>query len=102
MGNMIMKLKDLDPRWFTSNESNGEIVGLTFDCPHCRVKRLGVLFHADGHPAIKSTEPSTILGNSKTIWTLTGTSFNDLSLTPSIDASKTGHWHGHIKNGEIC
>lgn len=99
-----MKLKDLDPMLFTVNESNTDlyIVGLTFECPHCRVERLGVIFHANGHPAIKSTEPSTILGNSKTIWTLIGTSFNDLSLTPSIDASKTGHWHGHIKNGEIC
>jgi hypothetical protein len=25
----------------------------------------------------------------------------DLTVTPSIDASKSGHWHGHITNGEV-
>lgn len=25
----------------------------------------------------------------------------DLSVTPSIDASAAGHWHGYITNGEI-
>ena len=25
----------------------------------------------------------------------------DMTVTPSIDASKSGHWHGHITNGEI-
>lgn len=24
-----------------------------------------------------------------------------LTLTPSVDASKHGHWHGFITNGEI-
>ena len=25
----------------------------------------------------------------------------DLTVTPSIDASASGHWHGFITNGEI-
>ena len=95
-----MKLLDLAPRWFTDN-SNGGIVGLTFECPHCRQERISVLFHATGHPAIKSAEPNTIIGTCKTVWNLSGTSFDDISITPSIDASRVGHWHGFITNGEI-
>lgn len=44
-----------------------------------------------------------------TVWTITGTKqrnsnsigFHDTTVTPSIDASASGHWHGHITNGEI-
>jgi hypothetical protein len=42
-------------------------------------------------------------------WTITGTRPSDpseafpdnLTVTPSIDASASGHWHGFITNGEI-
>lgn len=27
--------------------------------------------------------------------------FENVTLTPSIDASSSGHWHGFVKNGEI-
>ena len=26
---------------------------------------------------------------------------DDLTVTPSIDASASGHWHGFITNGEV-
>jgi hypothetical protein len=26
---------------------------------------------------------------------------DDLTVTPSLDASRSGHWHGFITNGEI-
>lgn len=36
------------------------------------------------------------------IWELNGVEdFHNLTLTPSVDASKVGHWHGFITNGEI-
>jgi hypothetical protein len=43
-------------------------------------------------------------------WAITGSVPNnpnaafieDLTVTPSIDASSSGHWHGHITNGKIC
>lgn len=35
------------------------------------------------------------------IWDLLGQDdFETLTLTPSIDASASGHWHGFITNGE--
>ena len=36
------------------------------------------------------------------VWAVaSGEGFVDLSLTPSVDASKAGHWHGFITNGEV-
>lgn len=34
-------------------------------------------------------------------WTRQGHDFATISITPSLDASGAGHWHGHITNGEI-
>lgn len=42
-------------------------------------------------------------------WSISGTKpidpkaafVTDLTVTPSIDASASGHWHGFITNGEI-
>lgn len=34
-------------------------------------------------------------------WTITGTDFESLTVTPSLDGSKGGLWHGHITNGAI-
>ncbi len=89
-----MKLTDLDPRWYTGLvNSQGypatEIIGFTFDCPHCRYERLNVLIRSDN---IKDT---------RFVWNMTGNNFSNLTITPSIDASKCGHWHGCITNGEL-
>lgn len=34
-------------------------------------------------------------------WKWEGDSFENLTVTPSIDASASGNWHGFITNGEI-
>ena len=34
-------------------------------------------------------------------WTRVGDDFDSMSITPSIDASQSGHWHGFITNGEV-
>jgi Family of unknown function (DUF6527) len=54
-------------------------------------------------------DPSNILptmlnppwDRSRPVWKRNGETFADLTLAPSIDASKSGHWHGFITNGEI-
>ncbi|MGH8217323.1 MAG: DUF6527 family protein [Steroidobacteraceae bacterium] len=98
-----MKLTDLDPRWFVL-EKVGPRVGLTFDCPHCRTTRLGVAFHHHGRAA---TEDAYVLAHHgandmQHIWDLEGQDdFATLSLSPSVDASKSGHWHGFITAGAI-
>lgn len=93
-----MRLSDLNPRWWTF-ESDGPRVGLTFDCPHCRHTRLGVVFHHRGHEAIEDVYIRA--HSAQCIWTADGEDFETLTLSPSVDVSAHGHWHGFLRNGEI-
>lgn len=96
-----MKLIDLDPRWWRF-ENTDEHVGLTFLCPHCQKQRLGIAFHNLGHEAIEDQYIKAHDGSGRYIWTNQNNGdFTNLTLTPSIDASASGHWHGFITNGEI-
>jgi hypothetical protein len=103
-----MRLIDLHPRWFGFD---GQIHGLSFECPHCRTTRLAVAFHHKGH---ELQEDALIRAQSPTtghIWTVTGDTpafdeyehkgFDHLSLSPSVDASHLGHWHGFVTDGGI-
>lgn len=105
-----MKLIDLNPHWARSSvwidpatsiiyqleDRHG--MGITFDCPCClgtdRATRLGVFFSnpLDGLP------PGQGVGN---LWERAGDDFSNLTLTPSVDASNSGHWHGFISSGEV-
>jgi hypothetical protein len=95
-----MRLIDLEPRWYVL-EDGGPVVGLTFDCPHCRQERLGVKFHHRGHEAMEDAHIMAKAPTTNHIWTLDGDSFENLTLSPSVDASASGHWHGFIANGDI-
>lgn len=95
-----MRLIELNPRFYVLIEG-GPRVGLTFDCPHCQKQRLGVLFHHQGREAMED-DVIHAEGGKGNIWTMVGSEdFASLTLTPSVDASNTGHWHGFITNGEI-
>src|ERR1035437_4459311 len=99
-----MKLTELNPRWYVLHEG-GPKVGLTFDCPHCRARRLGVAFHHAGGDMIADAVPDTH-GPGENSWTISGDqdthSFENVTLMPSVDASSFGCWHGFITNGEIA
>lgn len=101
-----MKLTELNPHWFVL-EDGGPVVGLSFQCPHCpadKATRLAVAFHHHGRAAMEDQYVLAHHGADDTqhIWDLQGQDdFATLTLTPSIDASKSGHWHGFITNGEI-
>jgi hypothetical protein len=72
-----VRLTELQPRWGT----DGTRRWLSFLCPCCRRQRLSVPLGDGG-------------------WRASGDTFEAMTLTPSVDASKEGHWHGHITNGE--
>jgi len=56
---------------------------------------------AIGHPDPVEGAYHDVVGCKKAIaWTRTGDDFSSMSITPSIDASESGHWHGFITNGE--
>lgn len=100
-----MKLTELEPRWLSEHL-------FVFRCPHCRKTWLSCksiamshkeqfdLFRAADldpfgpHYAIVPMKPDVA-------WKTDGRDFSALSVTPSIDASAAGHWHGFITKGEI-
>ncbi len=92
---MSTALKDLDPGWETID---GRVVGVLFQCPHCRGQHVLCYFAnpPDGGPPI---DPSVDPGIFR--WRRTGTTFDDLTLSPSVDGSRNGHWHGWLENG-LC
>ena len=91
-----MKLTDLDPRWVA--DGDGRRIGVSFICPHCKPSggdyRLAVGFAnpIGSGPADDGWHVH---------WQRAGEAFETLTLAPSIDASKSGHWHGFITNGEV-
>jgi hypothetical protein len=100
-----MKLTDLDPRYFVKDGSTHP-VGITFDCPCCvgtaRAVRLAIALHLDGTNFDPEPANPQQLPSNEIVWTIAGgATFADISITPSIDASKDKHWHGFITNGEI-
>lgn len=107
-----MKLIELEPRWFSTSNNPG-IAGISFLCPHCRQVRLSVMVsHAAPHviqPPIdhdishlpRAGQLWQISGDAPTFDGLEHGGFDNVTLSPSVDASGSGHWHGFIVNGEV-
>lgn len=87
-----MRLTELEPRWLNIGGRSG--MGITFLCPCCRSERLPILFE---NPLDGGAPEAGV----RTRWTRTGNTFETLTLTPSIDARNSGHFHGFITAGEI-
>ena len=119
-----MRLTEFDPRWIGidrrraseagapyGEDGPGIRFGLSFLCPHCRETRLAVLFKPFIDPdnlarliewAIPGApDPNTGEIKEPHWWQRAGENFDDMTLSPSIDASATGHWHGFIINGGL-
>lgn len=106
-----MKLIDLEPRWVHPNV-------FVFLCPHCKSILLScknIEMSATAQRQLFEKEfgedwnNKVIACRGNQAWTISGTipadpkaAFpTDLTVTPSLDASAAGHWHGFITNGEI-
>ncbi len=113
-----MRLTELEPRWFDVPGIGTDKDGITFLCPceACKSlpkpRRLAVQFFnpigGEPKPAMTQKEKNVHLFDLRTFdvapstqWQRTGETFDDLTLAPSVDASKSGHWHGHITNGNM-
>lgn len=97
-----MRLSDLDPRWF-KHFSEGPISGISFLCPCCRTQRIAVGFAPtfDDAALVRTGVPWPHPQVKGPIWTRSGETFETISLFPSLDASRHGHWHGFIEKGEV-
>lgn len=78
--------------------------GIWFDCPKCFVANGGPIgthgiitwFPDRGVPDRLGVNSS----GQPVRWTVSGTNFDDLTLTPSIQVLGGCNWHGFITNGE--
>jgi hypothetical protein len=100
-----MRLTELSPQWLDEAQTL-----FVFLCPHCRVEYLSCknvvmlakeqrllfekAFGPDENLMVVGSEPDCA-------WQMSSKDFENMSITPLLDASKSGHWHGHITNGEI-
>lgn len=107
-----MKLTELSPRWFDVSGVGTDKDGISFLCPHCLKRRLGVQFAnsigGEEKPPMTQKEKMKHIHELRTfdigmstVWQRTGDTFENLTLFPSIDCSNSGHWHGWITNGEV-
>jgi len=107
-----MRLTDLNPKWVGmpgrvfSTEGKAVKTGMSFDCPcpACSVppragRRLYVAFTPPIDPYM--VLPETTWAPKDPSWQRTGDTFENITLAPSVDFAKYGHWHGHIINGEV-
>lgn len=101
-----MRLLDLQPRWIYKNKV------FTFLCPHCRKTWLTCKRVVMGHTqqweifakefGVGTGDPAWAVGcEAECAWQFSTLDFATMSVTPSLDASKSGHWHGHITDGQI-
>ena len=96
-----MKLTDLSPRWIYKNKM------FAFICPHCRkkwltCKRVPMDHRQQWDIFEKEFGDTRIVGCKPDVaWKFTNFDFETMSIAPSLDASASGHWHGHITKGMI-
>ena len=113
-----MRLTELDPKWLLID---GRRAGLVFRCPHCQNCYLSCFFvpmpHICGddldcqYALFAQVIPEdqlldTVPCKRDFAWTSSPAAeeatFENISITPSLDASASGHWHGHVTNGSIA
>lgn len=97
-----MKLTELNPRWLSNDlfifkNPLGGKYWLT--CKRVVMDRREqcalISKFADIH------EGNVVLSRPEVAWNFVSNDFETLTVTPSIDASASGNWHGFITNGEI-
>lgn len=95
-----MRLTDLSPRWLTPDvfifrSPVGH--GYWLSCP--RVK----MTHNEQWDLFeREMDDAVVVGwKEECVWKYDGSDFETMTVTPSIDASESGNWHGFITNGEI-
>lgn len=119
-----MRLTDLKPKWM--RRPDGEAVAIIFLCPRCvergngcdgkgrawltcTFKELGnreqrellertLAQHQDDFAGVRIED---VVACKQHRWERDCKMLDRITITPSIDASASGHWHGHVVRGEI-
>lgn len=104
-----MKLSELEPRWITPDmfifrNPTGGNDWLTCKRVAMPMKEQQWAVWGDYMDPSTKTEwagKSVVLTTPDCAWRFDGYDFETLTVTPSVDASASGNWHGFITNGEI-
>jgi hypothetical protein len=102
-----VKLTELKPRWTSPhNFPDGWRTGISFLCPKCRNHRVAVTFDVPVLPDPMSDMErgcwaDVLKHYTHNVWKRQGSTFETLTLAPSIDWSGSGCWHGIINQGEV-
>lgn len=122
---LALKLTDLKPKWL---RRDGKAVAMIFLCPRCVARKTGcerkrltwltcmfvVVGNREQRELIEAiinndpadflatdTEEHDVVGCKEIAWGKNCKNFESMSITPSLDASAAGHWHGHVTGGKI-
>lgn len=99
-----MKLTELEPHWVgLHNWCSDSIyrIGVSFNSPKTG-KRLAVLFTPAIDPDRLAEKYGWPEAHPQALkWKRTGETFETLTLTPSLDFSAGGDWHGFVTVGEV-
>ena len=104
-----VKLTDLEPEWLTSDvfifkSPTGRGDWLTCKRVAMSTKDQQKLIYGDWMDASTRTKwvgKSVVLTTPDCAWKFEGNDFKTLTVTPSVDASASGNWHGFITSGAI-
>jgi hypothetical protein len=96
------RLVDLNPRWL--HDTDHGVFGLRYDCPCGAAEGDWESCEVGGHqvvPTKRTFNPEDKISPDAAArgWELTGTSFADITLSPSIH--QVGHWHGWLRDGVL-
>lgn len=100
-----MKLTELDPHWLTPDvfmfrSPIGR--GNWLCCPRVKMTRNEQFDLFEANQMEPTGKDAVIVGwKEDCVWHYDGSDFETMTVTPSIDASASGNWHGHITNGKI-
>lgn len=105
----MTRLVDIDPRWLSEHV-------FVFRCPCCLGTPRALWLSCKTAPMSShdqrelfreaGLEPCgrgavVVATREDVAWQVSDREFSAMSVTPSIDASPAGHWHGHITQGEV-
>ena len=98
-----MRLTDLDPHWlspdvfvFRSPSGHGDWITCK-RVPLEREKQYELIYR-DNPQFVGQT---VVMTQDAMVWSFAGNDFATLTVSPSIDHSPSGNWHGFVRNGEI-
>lgn len=101
---MSKHIVDLDPHWI--RDAASRVVGVRFACPTCTslegAVNICVLFRNPLDGGQGAPEGCGLPGdNGGERWERAGSTFETLTLSPSVDCSRCGHWHGFVAKGDV-